>query len=100
MIKKRYFCVIIILICICSYAKELDLKLVRTIGDEREDYTFFSISSVVASEDKDIYVIDSQGNFLAKYTWDGLFKKRIGRKGRGPGDFDLPMLVLDIYPNN
>lgn len=87
---KSIFCMIILLTCICIYAKEFDLKIVRTIGDERNDYTFFSISSAVVSEDKNIYVADWKGHFIAKYTWNGLFKKRIGQKGQGPGDFNRP----------
>ena len=62
---KRSIYVIVFLICICGNAKEFDLKLERTIGDERKDYTFFDISSAVVSEDKDIYVSDRKGHFIA-----------------------------------
>jgi hypothetical protein len=66
------------------------LESVKTIGDERDDYTFFSIGSAALSRDKDIYILDTIGLFLAKYDWNGKFIKRIGQKGRGPRDFYMP----------
>lgn len=77
-------------------AETYKLELVKSIGDEREDYTFFQVSSIVMSENKDIYVADKKGHFIAKYKWDGTFVKRVGNAGAGPGDFG-DLRNLDIY---
>jgi hypothetical protein len=72
------------------------LKLVKEIGSDEKDYLFVRIMGAVLSKKKDIYVIDSKGNFLARYNWNGKFVKRIGRFGRGPGDFHIPA-YLNIF---
>ena len=87
---KKLICVILFLSCVFCFSEGFDLKIERTIGDEREDYTFFSISSAAVSKEKNIYAADRKGHFIAQYTWDGLFKKRVGQKGLGPGDFQWP----------
>jgi len=66
------------------------LKLVKTIGDDRDDYIFFVISGAAINNQKEIYVSDHKGHFIAKYDWKGKFIKRIGQKGQGNGDFNGP----------
>jgi len=75
------------------YSSSEYLKLIKTIGDERENYTFFLINSSVLSENKDIFISDVKGHFVAKYNWNGKFIKKIGKKGKGPGDFLVPSLL-------
>lgn len=65
-----------------------DMSLIRVIGDEREDYTFFKIGSAVLTADKKIVVADNGGHFIASYDWNGTFLKRIGQSGQGPSDFN------------
>ncbi|MDY0231973.1 MAG: 6-bladed beta-propeller [Candidatus Saccharicenans sp.] len=91
-----------LLLPVCSSAEtKYDLKLVKSIGDNRNEYLFFKITSALISPDKEIFVGDSGGHFIAKYTWDGKFVKRIGQPGQGPGDFnyifDLNYLDKKIY---
>jgi hypothetical protein len=69
------------------YLNSTELELVKTIGDEREEYTFFIISSAAFSKNKDIFVLDGQGVFIAKYNWQGNFLKKVGRSGQGPKEF-------------
>jgi len=89
----------IFLFAIGLAATEYKIDFVKSIGDEREDYTFFKINSIVmADNSKDIYVADLAGHFIAKYNWDGKFIKRIGQKGSGPGDFGI-ISSLSIYKN-
>lgn len=80
-------------------AHEYKIDFVKSIGDEREDYTFFKINSIIMTDNtKDIYVADLAGHFISKYNWDGKFIKRIGQKGNGPGDFGI-INSLDFYNN-
>ncbi|MDX9812638.1 MAG: 6-bladed beta-propeller, partial [Bacteroidales bacterium] len=61
---------------------------IRTIGDDiSDDYFFVKITTGIISSNRDIFVGDSGGKFIAKYSWDGKFIKRIGQAGQGPGDF-------------
>jgi len=63
------------------------IELVKTIGDERPDYTFFKVTGGAIGPQKQIYVADSGGYFIAEYDWDGQFVRRLGRLGQGPGEF-------------
>lgn len=75
---------------------KVNLKRIKSIGDEREDYTFFSISSAILTDTKDVVIADTKGHFIAKYDWQGNFVKKIGQKGQGPGDFRAPK-SLNLY---
>lgn len=80
-------------------AIEYKIDFVKAIGDDRQDYTFFKINSIIMAENnKDIYIADLAGHFIARYNWDGKFIKRIGQQGGGPGDFGI-INSLDIYKN-
>jgi hypothetical protein len=74
------------------------LKLVKEIGGDEKDNQFIRITGAHLTNDKDIYIIDSKGNFLARYNWQGDLVKRIGQYGQGPGDFSGPM-YLNLYEN-
>jgi len=81
---------VLLLIFWFSSASQFNISIVKTIGDERRDYTFFEVGSTIISADKSIYVSDLKGYSIAKYSWDGIFQKRIGQKGKGPGHFEYP----------
>jgi hypothetical protein len=66
------------------------LKLIKSIGDEREHYTIFGAGDALLTPDKDIYILNTRGNFISHFDWNGQFKRRIGQKGQGPGDFYFP----------
>ncbi|MCP4221294.1 MAG: hypothetical protein GY765_42100 [bacterium] len=75
---------------ILSAAGTERLQLVKTIGDEREDYTIFGLADATLTGNKDIYLLNAKANYVAHYDWKGNFKRRIGRSGQGPGDFSFP----------
>lgn len=75
-----------------------DGKLLLTIGTERiagVDATHFNLPADIAfAQDGSIYVADGYGNNrIAKFSADGKFLLDWGRKGAGPGEFDLPHSV-------
>ncbi len=45
------------------------LEEIKTIGDERDDYTFLALTGAVLSKNKDIYVLDGRGFFIAQYDF-------------------------------
>ncbi len=79
------------LILLVSALNGASLKLVRTIGnDYDEKYIFMRVVGGVLSRNKDIYVLDIKGHFIARYDWNGKFINKIGKRGKGPGCFDGP----------
>lgn len=84
-----------------SGENKFEMKLIKSIGDNKDEYIFFKITSALITPDKEIFVGDSGGHFIAKYTWEGKFIKRVGQPGQGPGDFnvifDLNYLDKKIY---
>ncbi len=84
-----FFLFLLLPVCSVSGETKFDMKFVKGIGDNRNEYLFFKITSALISPDKEIFVGDSGGHFIAKYTWDGKFIKRIGQPGQGPGDFNV-----------
>jgi hypothetical protein len=77
-------------IVIQTIAVNPEFKLVKTIGDERDDYTIFGLGDAIITDDNDIYILNVRGNHIAKFGWDGLYKGKFGQKGQGPSDLYFP----------
>jgi peptidylamidoglycolate lyase len=76
-----------------------DGKLLLTIGTERTagaDATHFDKPTDIAfAADGNVYISDGYGNSrIAKFSPDGKFLFDWGKKGQGPGEFDLPHSVV------
>ena len=72
-----------------------DGRLLMTLGTERaaglDGAHFNKPTDVAFAADGSIYVSDGYGNNrIAKFSADGKFLLDWGRKGQGPGEFDLP----------
>ena len=72
-----------------------DGRLLMTLGTERaaglDGAHFNKPTDVAFAADGSIYVSDGYGNNrVAKFSADGKFLLDWGRKGQGPGEFDLP----------
>jgi len=60
------------------------------VGAEGPD-TFNGPTDVAVSNNGDVFITDGHGNNrVVKYSDDGTFISTWGRKGTGPGEFDLP----------
>ena len=75
-----------------------DYKLLMTIGTKGVagdgEYTFNGPTDVAWNKNGDIFVTDGHVNArVVKYTKDGKFIKAWGKKGNGPGEFNLPHSV-------
>ena len=73
-------------------------KLLLTIGTEKTagvDGTHFNLPADIGfASDGTVYVADGYGNNrIAKFSAEGRFLLDWGRKGSGPGEFDLPHSV-------
>jgi sugar lactone lactonase YvrE len=78
-----------------------DRKLLMTIGTRgvagEGEYTFNGPTDVAVAANGDIFVTDGHVNArVVKYSKDGKFIKAWGKKGTGPGEFNVPhSLALD-----
>lgn len=99
--SKRFILFInIILLVSFSYSYNFELNEVMAIGSDEPDYTFFSICAVDADEAGNIYIVDSKGCFIRKYSKKGKFIKETGRCGQGPGDLQSSAGIRIRYKNN
>jgi hypothetical protein len=57
------------------------------IGGFDDDEIFGVITDVVADDDGNFYLLDSQLNEIKVYSGDGEYLRTIGREGEGPGEF-------------
>ncbi|MBN1272352.1 MAG: 6-bladed beta-propeller [Candidatus Aminicenantes bacterium] len=72
---------------------EITLDLVEDlkIGKETDDnYLFFEVRDVAVDRLGNIYVADMNNYRIQKFDKNGKYLQTIGRRGQGPGEFDLP----------
>jgi len=78
--------------------KDLALREDLVIGGETaaEDYILVRPTDIAADAAGNIYVLDYRDCTVKKYGAGGVFLARIGRKGQGPGEFEMPLgMCLD-----
>lgn len=95
--KRKFVCFFLFVLLCLSMLDAVSLKLVKEIGNNDDDnYLFVLVTGAVVSPNKDIFVIDSKLNHIAKYDWSGKFLKKLGKTGQGPNEIDVP-LNLQVY---
>jgi hypothetical protein len=72
--------------------KNMILKKVLEIGIEEgdENYIFSGPCDIAIDSYGNIYICDIRDNCVKKYSSEGIFIQKFGRKGQGPGDLDKP----------
>jgi len=68
---------------------EEDLSIATKEGETK--YTFASITAIRADEEGNIYVLDGKEATVNVFDKSGKRLRNIGRRGQGPGEFDMPM---------
>ena len=58
-----------------------------------EEYLFSRINDFDVDENGNIYIIDGASAQIRVFNSDGKYSKAIGRKGQGPGEFQMPVFV-------
>lgn len=79
------------------------------IGDENlvegkenaEEYLIGTIRWVTVDNEGNVYIVDTQKRTIQKFSPDGVFLTKIGRRGKGPGEYTLfpGRLVTDRFNN-
>lgn len=96
MTQYQYLPVIVIFCILTLTLNATSLEMVKAIGDDRDEYFLIGVADAIITDDNQIWILDSNGNFISHFDWEGKFIKKIGRTGQGPGDFYLPY-GLDYY---
>ena len=72
-----------------------EIELVEDLvlgGDPTDPNTaFYRVAGVVASEEGNIFVLDSGNNRVQMFGSDGSYLKTLGGPGQGPGEFQSPL---------
>ena len=73
----------------------VELKEDLSIGgkDAQSDYALGDIRDVVVDDAGIIYVLDSKNFHIKVFDSSGKFLRTIGRKGQGPGEFEVPLMM-------
>jgi len=73
----------------------LELKEDLSIGgpDAQGEYAIGQIMDVVVDEVGAVYVLDYKNSHIKVFDQAGEFVRTIGRKGQGPGEFEIPVMM-------
>ena len=72
---------------------EITLESELVIGLNEDDHVFGSIGFVIENSEGEIFVTGSSYDEISVFTYDGKYKKAIGSKGVGPGEFNDPRKI-------
>jgi hypothetical protein len=62
------------------------LKFVKSFDTGTDDFLFMAIKGAAISKNRDIYVVDYRGCYIARFDWNGGLIKKLGQRGQGNGD--------------
>jgi len=75
------------------------LGFVRKIGElegDDENYQFYNPRDIEVDKEGNIYILDTGNDRIQKFDRNGEYISTLGRKGQGPGEFNIPtVLCLD-----
>jgi hypothetical protein len=79
----------------------IDLEEVFRLGGyDDEDNLFGVITSVIADEEGNFYMLDAQLSEIKVYSPDGEWLRTIGREGEGPGEFRRASAIFLVPGGN
>lgn len=70
-----------------------EVLAIREDQNNPESY-FGSLDMVKLDSLNNIYILDDRNNAVLKFDKNGNFLKKIGKKGRGPGELERPIFML------
>ncbi|MFA8451840.1 MAG: 6-bladed beta-propeller, partial [Bacteroidales bacterium] len=87
--------ILLLLLVIQLYSQTLEFQLINKFEYELSEINDFSIDS-----DGNFYLLDSQDNCIYKYSETGKYVQTLARKGKGPGELLMPLLLEIDKSNN
>lgn len=73
---------------------ELTEDLVIKGSEETDEQMFQSINTLDVGDQGYLFILDEQAGNIKVFDHNGNFRKTIGRKGQGPGEFGMPISVF------
>jgi len=74
-------------------------ELVIGVAEGREEYMFYQIRDIAVDNDGLIYVVEGRSAHIRVFDKNGKYIRTIGRKGQGPGEFQMPCYAQVISQN-
>lgn len=93
----RVVCVLAFLLLTWPAHAQLPVDTLLTIGDDESagaEYLFGMPSRLVRAPDGRLFVSDQQLQHIRVYDADGVFVRKLGQRGEGPGEFERPRVLL------
>ncbi len=75
---------------------KVSLEFMRTIGEtesDDENLLFYKPEDIAFDREGNIYVLDAGNHRVQKFSSEGKFISSFGRKGQGPGEFQMPLSI-------
>jgi hypothetical protein len=93
-LTSLYFCRILLTIYLFASSQlcinAASLKHVKSFGTGNNGFFLTTIRGAAISKNKNIYVVDYKGCYIARFDWNGKFIKKLGQRGQGNGDLSGP----------
>ncbi|MDH5468632.1 MAG: 6-bladed beta-propeller [Candidatus Aminicenantes bacterium] len=80
-------------------AVSLEEELSIGEAEGRKEYMFSQVRSIAVDDEENIYVLDRKEVHIKVFDKDGEYLRTFGKKGQGPGEFNIPSSIL-ITPQN
>lgn len=79
---------------------KLDLVKELSLGNEDdENFMFYAVRDIETDGDQNIYVMETGNHRIQVFDRNGKYLRTIGKKGQGPGEFNL-LICIDIDEEN
>lgn len=66
------------------------------IENEEEFYNYFPLPVEIRYDSKNVYILDASDHHIVVFDKFGKYIHKFGKKGRGPGEFDMPS-GMDLF---
>ena len=66
--------------------------------DGADEYLFGSIASIAVDDDRNVHVLDRQGQYIRSFNADGQYVRSWGRRGEGPGELSNAA-AMAVFPD-
>ena len=90
-----------------DYYKKSEFEKVWSLYGENESAQFYDVQKICVDSEESVYILDGYDQNIKKFDKNGNYKITIGRKGKGPGEFEVcrdaqidgknNIVVLDDY---
>ncbi len=78
----------------------IEMQEAWRIGGQDDEEIFGVVTDIIADDEGNFYLLDSQRNEITVYSEDGEYLRTIGREGEGPGEFRGAFSMFRVSDGN